>query len=197
MFGQKNNDADSHDNQTASTETVIAGSDTSWQHPGQPLSSSGTDQTSDIGNSTTDSIVPEPASAPVASSPVIASPTDSAPSASPFSTISSSKPDDDKDDIKDEPAKDNKDDLLDNSQTDLLEIKQKALNELSPLMTHLDQTPEEKFRTLMMMLQASDDQKLVKEVYEAAQGIKDDKVRAQALLDIVNEINYFTQQSGN
>ena len=29
--------------------------------------------------------------------------------------------------------------------------------------------------------------------YAAAQGIADDKVRAQALLDIVNEINYFTQ----
>jgi hypothetical protein len=101
------------------------------------------------------------------------------------------------DETSDKPDKIGKDDLLDNSQTDLLEIKQKALNELSPLMTHLDQTPEEKFRTLMMMLQASDDQKLVKEVYEAAQGIKDDKVRAQALLDIVNEINYFTTQSAS
>jgi hypothetical protein len=77
---------------------------------------------------------------------------------------------------------------------DLLQIKQQALQQLTPLVGHLDQTPEEKFRTTMMMIQASDNQALVKEAYEAAQSIADEKVRAQALLDIVNEINYFTQQ---
>jgi hypothetical protein len=76
---------------------------------------------------------------------------------------------------------------------DLLSIKQSALQQLSPLVGHLDQTPEEKFRTTMMMIQASDDQSLIKTAYEAAQDIKDDKARAQALLDIINEINYFTQ----
>ena len=78
---------------------------------------------------------------------------------------------------------------------DLLGIKQSALKELTPLVGHLDQTPEEKFRTTMMMIQASDDQKLIKEAYAAAQAITDEKTRAQALLDIVNEINYFTQHS--
>ena len=78
---------------------------------------------------------------------------------------------------------------------DLIHIKQDALQQLSPLVNHLDQTPEEKFRTTMMMIQASDDQSLVKAAYEAARDIKDDKVRAQALLDIINEINYFTQQN--
>ena len=77
---------------------------------------------------------------------------------------------------------------------DLLHIKQQALQQLSPLIGHLDQTPEDKFRTTMMMIQASDDQALIKEAYAAAQQISDEKVRAQALLDIVNEINYFTQQ---
>lgn len=76
----------------------------------------------------------------------------------------------------------------------LIQIKQEALQQLSPLVDHLDQTPEEKFRTTMMMIQASDDQSLVKTAYDAAKDIKDDKVRAQALLDIINEINYFTQQ---
>jgi len=75
---------------------------------------------------------------------------------------------------------------------DLLVIKQQALNQLSPIINHLDQTPEEKFRTTMMMIQASDDQSLIKSAYEAAQQINDEKVKAQALLDIVNEINYFT-----
>jgi hypothetical protein len=77
---------------------------------------------------------------------------------------------------------------------DLLSIKQEALQQLSPLVSHLEQTPEEKFRTTMMMIQASDNQSLIKDAYESAKKITDEKVRAQALLDIVNEINYFTQQ---
>lgn len=76
---------------------------------------------------------------------------------------------------------------------DLLDIKRQALTELSPLVSHLDQSPEEKFRTTMMMIQASDNQALVKDAYAAAQQISDEKTKAQALLDIVNEINYFTQ----
>ena len=76
---------------------------------------------------------------------------------------------------------------------DLLQIKQQALQQLSPLVGHLDQSPEDKFRTTMMMIQASDNQALIKEAYEAANAIQDEKARAQALLDIVNEINYFTQ----
>jgi len=76
----------------------------------------------------------------------------------------------------------------------LVDIKQNALRQLTPLIGHLNQTPEEKFRTTMMMIQASDNQGLVKDAYDAAQAITDDKTRAQALLDIVNEINYFTQQ---
>lgn len=76
----------------------------------------------------------------------------------------------------------------------LLTIKQQALQQLSPLVGHLDQTPEEKFRTTMMMIQASDNQELIKDAYAAAQAIEDEKTRAQALLDIINEINYFTQQ---
>ncbi len=77
---------------------------------------------------------------------------------------------------------------------DLLLIKQEALKELSPLVDHLEQSPEEKFRTTMMMIQASDDEKLVKQAFDAAKAIPDEKARAQALLDVVNEINYFTQQ---
>ncbi len=80
------------------------------------------------------------------------------------------------------------------SSDDLLTMKQEALQQLSPLVGQLDQTPEEKFRTTMMMIQASDDQTLLKSAYESAKQISDEKVRAQALLDVINEINYFTQQ---
>ncbi len=77
----------------------------------------------------------------------------------------------------------------------LLDIKREALQELSPLIDHLDQNSEEKFRTTMMMIQASDNKELVPQAFEAARAITDDKKRAQALLDIVNEINYFTQKT--
>ena len=77
---------------------------------------------------------------------------------------------------------------------DLTSIKHQALQQLSPLVDQLEQTPEEKFRTTMMMIQAADNQSLIKTAYDAAQEIKDEKLRAQALLDVINEINYFTQQ---
>lgn len=77
--------------------------------------------------------------------------------------------------------------------SDLIDIKRNALQQLSPLLSHLDQTPEEKFRTTMMMIQAADDESLISQAYQAALEIPDEKARAQALLDVVNEINYFTQ----
>jgi len=76
---------------------------------------------------------------------------------------------------------------------DLMSIKKNALQDLTPLLSQLEQTPEEKFRTTMMLIQASDDKSLVQSAYDAAKDITDEKVRAQALLDIVNEINYFIQ----
>lgn len=78
-------------------------------------------------------------------------------------------------------------------QDDLILIKQQALQQLSPLVDHLEQSPEEKFTTTMMMIQATDDKSLIPSAFETAKLIKDDKFKAQAMLDIVNEINYFMQ----
>jgi hypothetical protein len=80
------------------------------------------------------------------------------------------------------------------SNSGLMDIKQQALQSLQPLVSHLDQSPEEKFKTTMMMIQATDDPELVKQAYEIADKIPDEKARAQALLDVVNEINYFTHK---
>lgn len=74
-------------------------------------------------------------------------------------------------------------------------IKQKALKQLSPLVDKLDQEPADRYKTLMMMIQASDDQSLLGQAYECAQQIQDEKAKAEALLSIVNEINYFKQKS--
>lgn len=78
---------------------------------------------------------------------------------------------------------------------DLVNIKRQALQDLSPLINHLDQNPEEKFKTTMMMIQASDDKDLIPQAYQTAKDIADETKRAQALLDIVNEINYFTHKT--
>lgn len=79
----------------------------------------------------------------------------------------------------------------------LVNLKEQALSSLAPLVSHLDQTPEEKFKTTMMLIQASDNSSLIKDAYEAANQLPDEKARAQALLDVVNEINYFTQKDKN
>lgn len=78
------------------------------------------------------------------------------------------------------------------SSDDLGDIKQQALSQLTPIIGDLDQTPEEKYRTLMMLIQASDDKSLLKNAFEAASSIEDKKAKAEALLNIVNEINYFS-----
>jgi hypothetical protein len=83
------------------------------------------------------------------------------------------------------------------NEDELLKLKQQALQSLAPLVDHLEQDPEAKFKTTMMMIQASDNADLIPEAYDAANKIPDEKVRAQALLDVINEINYFTQHSAN
>lgn len=74
-------------------------------------------------------------------------------------------------------------------------MKQQALDHLEPLVEHLDQSPEESFKTTMMMIQANDNHTLLEKALEEAKLIEDDKIRANAMLDIINEINYFSQTS--
>lgn len=81
------------------------------------------------------------------------------------------------------------------SNDQLIAIKRQALLELSPLIDHLDQSSEEKFKTTMMMIQASDNKDLISQAFNSAKDIPDSKRRAQALLDLINEINYFTHKT--
>lgn len=80
-------------------------------------------------------------------------------------------------------------------QAKLADMKQQALSHLEPLADHLDGTPEETFKTTMMMIQANDNHTLLEKALNSAKEIEDDKARAQAMLDIVNEINYFSQDN--
>ncbi len=77
---------------------------------------------------------------------------------------------------------------------ELMSVKQHALEQLSPLVGHLDLPPEQKFDTYMEILRASDDKSLVQPAFDIAQQIEDEDKKAQALLDVVNEVNYLTQE---
>jgi len=77
---------------------------------------------------------------------------------------------------------------------ELMEVKKSALQELSPLLDELDQSAEEKLNILMMTIQATDDQALLTKALEQAKKIDDKKARAEAMLDIIQEVNYFTKK---
>ncbi len=72
-------------------------------------------------------------------------------------------------------------------------IKKDALTELRPLVDKLDLPADEKFDTLLLIIRSTDDKTLVQSAYDSAKLITDDAKRAEALLDIVKEIDYFNQ----
>jgi len=69
-------------------------------------------------------------------------------------------------------------------------IKKDALSELRPLVDKLNVAPEEKFDTYLLLIRSTDDQSLIGPAHEAARAITDEARRAQALLDIIKEIDY-------
>ncbi|HTJ73099.1 MAG TPA: hypothetical protein VL481_00725 [Verrucomicrobiae bacterium] len=75
---------------------------------------------------------------------------------------------------------------------DLESIKKDALSELRPLVDKLNVAPEEKFDTYLLLLRSTDDQALIAPAHEAARNIADEARRAQALLDVIKEIDYLS-----
>lgn len=78
------------------------------------------------------------------------------------------------------------------STNDLEDIKKDALQELRPLVDKLDIDPEEKFDTYLLLLRSTDDKALIAPAHAAAQAITDETRRAQALLDVIKEIDYLS-----
>jgi len=76
-------------------------------------------------------------------------------------------------------------------------IKKSALEELRPLVDKLELPADEKFDTLLLIIRSTDDQGLVTQAYEAAKSIEDETKRAEALLDIIKEIDYFANPQQN
>jgi hypothetical protein len=75
---------------------------------------------------------------------------------------------------------------------ELFTIKNDALTDLCPLVEKLDLLPEEKFDIYLMLLRSTDDKTLIPSAYIAARNIAEEIRRAQALLDIIKEIDYLS-----
>lgn len=71
-------------------------------------------------------------------------------------------------------------------------IKNDALNELRPLVDKLNVSAQEKFDTYLLLIRSTDDTSLIGPAFAAARGITDEASKAQALLDIVKEIDYLS-----
>ena len=73
-------------------------------------------------------------------------------------------------------------------------LKASALEELRPLVGKLNLPAEERFDTLLLIIRSTDDQSLLAQAHDAAKEIADDSRRAQALLDVIKEIDYFSSK---
>lgn len=76
----------------------------------------------------------------------------------------------------------------------LSDIKQAAIGELRPLIDKLDVKPQEKFDAYLMLLRSTDDKDLIAPAHEAAKLIDDEAHRAQALLDVIKEIDFLSNK---
>jgi len=77
------------------------------------------------------------------------------------------------------------------SMSGLEEIRRQAIVELRPLVDKLDLPAEDKFDTLLLLIRTTDDSSLIPAAHTAAMNIADDTRRAQALLDVIKEIDFF------
>lgn len=78
--------------------------------------------------------------------------------------------------------------------SDLESVKKDAIQELRPLIDHIDLPPEEKFDTYLLLIRSTDDATLIAPAHAAAIGITDEKRKAEALLDIIKEIDYLSKK---
>ncbi len=71
-------------------------------------------------------------------------------------------------------------------------IKKDAIDELRPLVDKLNLPADEKFDAYLLLIRSTDDRSLIAPAHEAAQAITDETRRAEALLDIIKEIDYLS-----
>ena len=76
-------------------------------------------------------------------------------------------------------------------------VKQAAITELRPLVDKLNLPPQEKFDTYLLLIRSTDDKSLIGPAHDAAKSIEDETKRAQALLDVIKEIDFLSGQPAN
>lgn len=80
------------------------------------------------------------------------------------------------------------------SNESLAELKRETIAELRPLVDKLNIDPADKFDALLLMIRTTDDGSLLTDAHKTAMQIADDSRRAQALLDVIKEIDYFSNR---
>lgn len=78
--------------------------------------------------------------------------------------------------------------------SDLEALKFSAINDLRPLVDKLTLPTAEKFDTYLLLIRSTDDASLLQPAYQLATTIEDQVKKAQSLLDIIKEIDYFTNR---
>ncbi len=87
------------------------------------------------------------------------------------------------------------DNQSDNKVQKLEEIRKHALEALAPLAEELDETPERKFEILMTAARFSDDENLLDKTLQVVMSMPDGATKAEALMDVINEVNFRLQPS--
>ncbi|CAN5175577.1 hypothetical protein BH09PAT3_BH09PAT3_6510 [soil metagenome] len=75
----------------------------------------------------------------------------------------------------------------------LEDAKKQAMTALAPLIGSLDVDPEKKFEICMNTIRLTNDRELVSTALQAALSIDEENVKAEALVELINEINYLQQ----
>ncbi len=73
--------------------------------------------------------------------------------------------------------------------SDIVKVKEAALKELFPIMDRVEVEPEKRFILFQEMLNTMRDKAVIAPAYEAARQIRDDKLRADSLLYLINSID--------
>jgi hypothetical protein len=75
-------------------------------------------------------------------------------------------------------------------QSELSALRNRTLEALLPIVDNVEEAPERKFEILMTVVRSSNDPALLNKALNTAQQIHDTNSKANALLEVLNEINY-------
>jgi len=77
---------------------------------------------------------------------------------------------------------------------ELEDVKKNVIMDLRPIMDKLSSPPDEMFNLYLLLIRSTDDKTLIQPAYDTAKKITDESVKAQALLDIIKEIDFLSSK---